>query len=463
MPNNIETFTSLSKSFHERIIYGNISSCSLRVLATKPFEFTAVDGICDSSPSECLEKRVEYAINQGTQSNIDAVSIERPMNLNSYSTEAICWDPVLYEAEKDKTTLEDESQLALNMNCFVCPVRSVLMERYVNPEFYLNGISPEQGKIFTESLEKSDSFKRWKGDMSKEIPPCEDSKILHLQNVHVIGRKGEGLGYFEEPTGLTSNSQGLIAVSDYNNDRLQVFSSTGNFVRAYDFYAHGESRGKQICFISPTGLAFDPYGNVVVVEKGRNRISVLSPAGIILCSFGRYGSGQAEFRGPHGVSVDEMNRIIVTDTINCRVQVFDHEGHFLFAFGDKGKGKLNYPCYAIFYSEQFLVSDTDNDAVKVFDSQGTFLHKFGNDRADFKAPSGIAVYKNKCLLVCDYSNDCVKAFSLDGQYLSKFGSSGHGPGQFMGPEAITVTPSGQIVVSDKLNCRLQIFRCTFST
>lgn len=123
-------------------------------------------------------------------------------------------------------------------------------------------------------------------------------------------------------------------------------------------------------------------------------------------------------------------------------------------FGDKGPGKLNYPCYAIFHEGRFYVADTDNECVKVFDTRGTFVRTFGHD---FSAPSGIAIYKNKYLLVCDYSSDCVKVCSLEGRLLSKFsGISGEGKGQFLGPEAVAVTPEGRIAVSDKLNCRIQI-------
>lgn len=163
---------------------------------------------------------------------------------------------------------------------------------------------------------------------------------------------------------------------------------------------------------------------------------------------------QGQFRGPHGIFIDARNRIIVTDTMNCRIQVFDREGNFLFLFGDKGPGKLNYPCYAIFHEGRFYVTDTDNDCVKVFDTRGSFLRTFADG---LSAPSGIAVYKGKYLLVCDYSNDCVKICSLEGRVLSSFGSKGDGINQYCGPEALVVTPQGNIVVSDKLNSRIQVF------
>lgn len=82
-----------------------------------------------------------------------------------------------------------------------------------------------------------------------------------------------------------------------------------------------------------------------------------------------------------------------------------------------------------------------------------FLRTFADG---LSAPSGITIYKSKYLLVCDYGNDCVKIFSLEGRVLGAFGSKGDGTDEFFGPEALAVTPQGKVVVSDKLNSRIQV-------
>lgn len=281
------------------------------------------------------------------------------------------------------------------------------------------------------------------------------NKQPQLKLLFSSGQGGVGQDEFDtfnEPVGVTATPDGKIIVADYNNDRLQVLSSDGKFIRAHDHYSR--ESGKKFPFMCPAGIACDALGNIAVVEKGKNRVVVLSPACTIVHAFGRHGKKQGQFRGPHGIFIDARNRIIVTDTMNCRIQVFDREGNFLFLFGDKGPGKLNYPCYAIFHEGRFYVTDTDNDCVKVFDTRGTFLRTFADG---LSAPSGIAVYKGKYLLVCDYSNDCVKICSLEGRVLSSFGSKGDGINQYCGPEALVVTPQGNIVVSDKLNSRIQVF------
>jgi uncharacterized protein YjiK len=48
-------------------------------------------------------------------------------------------------------------------------------------------------------------------------------------------------------------------------------------------------------------------------------------------------------------------------------------------------------------------------------------------------------------------------FSLEGEFVTKIGCEGTAPGQFSGPEAVTVTSDDKIIVTDKNNSRVQVF------
>ncbi|XP_031573149.1 E3 ubiquitin-protein ligase TRIM71-like [Actinia tenebrosa] len=274
----------------------------------------------------------------------------------------------------------------------------------------------------------------------------------------VFGVEGSGNGQFREPVGITVSSDGTIFVADYDNDRLQVFDKKGQFLRNMTHVITGT--GRTVNFLCPTGLATDKSGNIVVAERGRHRITVISPEGHVQRKFGKLGKARGQFRDPHGVSVDKRGRIIVADTTNNRIQVFDQKGDLIFTFGHKGEHVLDYPNYAIFHKGLFIVSDTDNDSVKIFDKEGQFLRTLGNAEKEgepFGAPSGLAVYKDDYILVCDFNNDCVKMFSLDGEFVTKIGREGTSPGEFSGPEAVVVTSDDKIIVTDKNNSRVQMF------
>jgi len=448
MPNNLKVLNSI----HENMLQRSIPTGSLQFSSTNPAEYlAAVNGFEESCTSGFSEKMAKSLTTQ-RQNGVLKMRATMCTNeiVNRFPEVAVCerQEKAARNGNNSWKDIDINSCLRIQSNLTQTPPLLGL-KNHLNTQhgiFEMHNIT-----IVRDSCDASDTGTEWPQSVanSKTLPHGSD-KLPLFKLLHSFGQKGEGFGEFDEPVGVTFNPEGEIIVADYNNDRLQVLSIEGEIIRVHDHYSR--ESGKQFAFISPGGIACDPSGNMTVVEKARNRVVVLSPSGTILHAFGRHGKEQGRFRGPHGVSVDARDRIIITDTMNSRVQVFDHEANFLFLFGNKGPGKLNYPCYAIFHAGRFYVADTDNDCVKVFDTRGTFVRTFGDG---FSAPSGIAVYKNKYLLVCDYSNDCVKVFSFDGRLLNSIGTSEEGSGQLFGPEAIAVSPEGKIVVTDKLNCRLQ--------
>ena len=57
-------------------------------------------------------------------------------------------------------------------------------------------------------------------------------------------------------------------------------------------------------FDSPTGIAVDGSGNVLVADTGNGRIEKFSPTGTFLSIIGRKGSGQGQLAEPNGIAID---------------------------------------------------------------------------------------------------------------------------------------------------------------
>lgn len=105
-----------------------------------------------------------------------------------------------------------------------------------------------------------------------------------------------------------------VVVSDTDNDRLQVLSTQGKFLRTIG--AAGQ-------FSQPRGLAYHA-GELFVVEDKNHRVSVVDVAsGKTLRTFGKYGrgGGEGEFYSPCGAAVLQ-NKLFISDQGNDRVQVF---------------------------------------------------------------------------------------------------------------------------------------------
>jgi DNA-binding beta-propeller fold protein YncE len=69
-----------------------------------------------------------------------------------------------------------------------------------------------------------------------------------------------------------------VAVADEGNHRVQIFDSEGKYKR--QFGTEGREDGQ---FRSPTGLASDAHGNLLVVDVTK-RLQVFDPEGKHLCT-----------------------------------------------------------------------------------------------------------------------------------------------------------------------------------
>ncbi|KAK9504476.1 hypothetical protein O3M35_010800 [Rhynocoris fuscipes] len=72
-------------------------------------------------------------------------------------------------------------------------------------------------------------------------------------------------------------------------------------------------------------------------------------------------------------------------------------------------------------------------------------------------PWGVTCDHDGNIIVADRSNNRIQIFKSDGTFLRKFGSHGSEPGHLDRPAGVAVDPLGRIVVTDKDNHRVQVF------
>ena len=170
---------------------------------------------------------------------------------------------------------------------------------------------------------------------------------------------------------------------------------------------------------SPWGVAVKQKGEVVVTEEDRHCVSVFSPNGEKIRSFGSRGSDYGRFQSPRGVAVDGDENILVVDCWNHRIQRFTAEGKVLTAVGTKGSGRLQfkYP-YCIAYNtnnNKVYIADTENNRIQVLNSDLTFYRSFGKEgsgKGQFHLPYGIACHSTGKVYVADTKNKRVQVFRV---------------------------------------------------
>jgi sugar lactone lactonase YvrE len=99
----------------------------------------------------------------------------------------------------------------------------------------------------------------------------------------------------------------------------------------------------------PVDLAVGPDGNLYVTDVSQ-RVTVISPTGMVLRRWGKPGSGPGEFKftsiDPNtptdvagNITIGPDGNVYVSDSGNARVQVFTRQGRFIRQFGSFGNGK----------------------------------------------------------------------------------------------------------------------------
>ena len=276
-----------------------------------------------------------------------------------------------------------------------------------------------------------------------------------------FGSLGNNPGEFIAPRGVAVDGTDRIIVSDTSNNRIQIFNSTGSFIT--EFGSLGDNPGE---FDSPRRVAVDSFDNIFVTDGDNHRIQQFDSTGTFLGEFGGPNSNPGEFNFPRSVDKDSNNRIITTDTENHRIQIFDSTGTFVDEFGSEGSGpgQFNFPhSVAIDSTDRIIISDTFNNRIQIFDSAGSFITEFGSfgsGPGQFNVPVGVATDSNNRIIVVDNVNNRIQIFDSAGSFITEFGSQGSGPGQFFRPSGVTTDNNDRIVVVDQLNDRIQIFNST---
>jgi len=170
------------------------------------------------------------------------------------------------------------------------------------------------------------------------------------------------------------------------------------------------------------------------------------------------GRAAASIVSPYGITTDSQGRLYVVDTFLKRIHVFDAVGNQYFFFPADRTLLASPVGIAIDNHGIVYITDSKREVVNIFKDNGkTFFSTIG--QGIFKRPTGIAVNpKTSELLVVDTLQSRVFRFDLSSRLpKGSFGTDGATEGLFHYPTNIFVTLTGDIIVSDALNFRVQVF------
>jgi DNA-binding beta-propeller fold protein YncE len=132
-----------------------------------------------------------------------------------------------------------------------------------------------------------------------------------------IGARGTGQAEFNFPSHISIRGDKLL-VNDSMNFQIKTFTLDGKEVSS--FGRHGDGSG----YLSqPKGIGMDSEGHIYVAGATIDRVQIFSSGGEFLLAFGDEGNAVGRFLMPAGLAI-ENDLIYVTDSYNGRVQVFKY-------------------------------------------------------------------------------------------------------------------------------------------
>ena len=219
-------------------------------------------------------------------------------------------------------------------------------------------------------------------------------KITPLGKVSTIGN-------VDSPAGITTY-QGDLFVTSFNHSRIYKIASNG-FVSVFaGSGSSGSSDGTatSASFNSPGGITSDATGNLFVADQVNNKIRKITAQGVVSTIAGSGASGSADgnalsatFNNPDGVAVDKDGIIYVADSKNNKIRkilngiVTTHAGNGTPAAIDKPgiSGSFNYPTSITIDAMGYLyVADYRNNLIRRVSAAGDVLTIAGSGIAGSK-------------------------------------------------------------------------------
>jgi len=300
---------------------------------------------------------------------------------------------------------------------------------------------------------------------------------------------------FSNPFGIAVDQKGNIIVADAGRcnciRRISPEGAVQTIAGSTEGFADGEA--SSAAFNTPSGLALDSKGDIVIADTSNNRIRKLTapsksnPQALVkalvstVAGSGRAGyldgaGDQAQFDGPLAVAVAADGTIFVADTYNDRVRTIAADGFVRTLAGSGSPGfkdgqaeaaQFDTPSgIAVDEHGNVFVADTGNNAIRKVAPDGAVTTMAGGSRgrsdgvaqdARFDHPVGIAVTHDGFLFVADEGSGRIRRILPEGEvntmagYASGFADGTGKVARFNGPESLALGSKGEVYVADAEN------------
>ena len=211
------------------------------------------------------------------------------------------------------------------------------------------------------------------------------------KHIRTFGEEGSGKGQLKFPVGVAVGAEGLVYVSNNNNNRIEVFREDGTSVKQFGQLRH------------PINITVGNE-NLFIADLDNHRIAIFTLEGKLIRTIGSYGSGPGQYSYPTAVAISPSGDMYVADQCNHRIQVFNSGGVYQREFGKK---QLKNPLDILITADgHVLVADYGNKRVVIYNTTGRLIRSFRVS----SGPCGLAIDHNGDLLVTLFDTQQVAIF-----------------------------------------------------
>ena len=212
-----------------------------------------------------------------------------------------------------------------------------------------------------------------------------------------FGSSGSGDGQFSSPHQVAVWGDSVY-VCDSGNHRIQKFSMSGTFISTFGENGSGEGQ-----FNNPRGICIDNEGNSFVTDYNNDRIQVFQADGTVIRIIK---PSEGNINRPWGMAFDSNGNLHVACYSSNTIKVFTREGQFLEEYG---QGQLTHPSGIAIDEEGYSFigeCNSTSSRLQIFDPS----HKLVKSLSGFNKAQNVSLSKEGFILVCDRNNCCIQKY-----------------------------------------------------